>query len=218
MVVKHIITNSPGDGSTGFRQAVQDYLVPDYFASAENAGTYGMNFKDADGNILFNGDWSGNAFRFTWYRSNSATGFIDLQTYLVAVYTCTNGVFFVYSDTYNETSPTSANNIIAFTKDKNGVTGAAVFVSPSDKKYYTFDWSDVDASTYYNVEWNSGQFTQFVPIATHASEGNPNYFHNAYYFPVSQIYTSGFGKFMDATNNEIYMTNGYIAIKDGGAT
>ena len=60
------------------------------------------------------------------------------------------------------------------------------------------------------------QQTSFATFCTNADAGVPSYTPKAFYMPVSQVYGNGMGKFIIGTDT--YITNGYWAIKDGGAT
>lgn len=61
----------------------------------------------------------------------------------------------------------------------------------------------------------AGQQTSFATFCTNADVGTASYTPNAFFMPMSQVYTSGMGKFI--LGADTYITNGYWCIKDGGA-
>lgn len=75
------------------------------------------------------------------------------------------------------------------------------------------DSTTISTGTTYTKE--AQQQTSFATFCTNADAGVASYTPKAFYMPVSQVYDNGVGKFIIGTDT--YITNGYWAIKDGGA-
>ena len=108
-------------------------------------------------------------------------------------------------------------------KTNNGKP-AIVFPSPSSSdtaavtaslNHVAFgDSTTIATTTTFTPE--AGQQTSFATFCTNADVGTASYMPNAFFMPMSQVYMSGMGKFI--LGADTYITNGYWAIKDGGAT
>ncbi len=61
----------------------------------------------------------------------------------------------------------------------------------------------------------AGQQTCLVPFATNAEIGTTSYTPDAFYIPMNPNYAMGIGKFLMGADT--YISNGYWAIRDGGA-
>lgn len=212
----HKIVNTSGDASIGFYAAAQSYLISDYFAEVRMVDTHSFDFIDGDGNVVCNIKWAGLPVTLTAYHFDGTSGAVDLASsnnYLIYVYKCSNAVMFVFGD-FSATSPNvGTNGIIIFTKDTNGKTGVIAAENvPTSPQFRTSVYTDTGTMPAITTAWNASNQTQFIDIPTHPAAGAINYFPNAYYMPLGQLYNMGYGKFI--SDEKTYMTNGYFAVLD----
>lgn len=136
-------------------------------------------------------------------------------------YSCPNGIMLACHQNQNYNSyvmVTKTNNdklafIVSFTGSSES-TGAHV------KNFFPIAWGDdgtlahPSGSVYnqFTITPNVRTQTQITPFVTYAEEGTLSYTPNAGWFSASQNYGSGDGKI--TTDDGVYISNGYWAIKD----
>lgn len=139
------------------------------------------------------------------------------------VIACDNGVILKTSYTYNISR--SFGVLIAKTNNDNrlAVIFSAGGTDSTDANYaYTalkhVAWGDSTSITPTTTTFapEAGQQTILCPWGTNPDTGQTSYTPKAFYLPTGQNYSQGIGKFI--LGADTYITNGYWAIKDGGAT
>lgn len=175
---------------------------------------------DLDGNIVF----KFTANDFTAYRTNGANPISTKggNSYFgtTSIIMCDNGIILDTSYNYNITRKFGA----LITKTNNGKV-ACIFsyggtTSTSDNALYTQlqhvalgDSPTMSTTTTFTPE--SGNQTVITPFITNADVGGKSYTPSAGYMPAHSNYGSGLNKFL--LGADMYITNGYWCIKDGGA-
>lgn len=74
------------------------------------------------------------------------------------------------------------------------------------------DNPSLETTTSFSPE--SAAQTVLTPFATNANIGDVSYTPDAFYMPMHSAYSAGLGKF--SLGSDIFITNGYWAIRDGG--
>lgn len=74
------------------------------------------------------------------------------------------------------------------------------------------DNPSLETTTSFSSE--SAAQTVLTPFATNANIGDVSYTPDAFYMPMHSAYSAGLGKF--SLGSDIFITNGYWAIRDGG--
>lgn len=74
------------------------------------------------------------------------------------------------------------------------------------------DNPSVETTTSFSPE--SAAQSVLTPFATNANTGDVSYTPDAFYMPMHSAYSAGLGKF--SLGSDIFITNGYWAIRDGG--
>lgn len=197
---------------------LQDNAVPKYFASVTYTDSKIQGF-DEDGNKLLEITSTGGIYAYS--SATSSQSWTSEYTLIgqseISLIACDNGILF--ENTYNGSS---GKIMVCITKTNNDKT-AIVFSANSTSTvsgYYTgirhTAWGDsptLASTTGFTPE--AGQQTVLAPFATNAEAGAVSYTPNAGYLPMHTLYRSGINKFILGTDT--YITNGYWAIKDGGA-
>lgn len=176
---------------------------------------------DLDGNIVF----KFTANDFTAYRTNGANpvstnGGNQYFSSTTSIIMCDNGIILDSSYYWNFTRKFGA--LIAKT---NTDKIACVFSyggtdTQSDNYLYKKlqhvalgDSTTISTTTTFTPE--SGNQTVITPFITNADVGGKSYTPSAGYMPAHSNYGSGLNKFLFGA--DMYITNGYWCIKDGGA-
>ena len=206
---------------------MQENAVPNIFKSVTIDSSNNITATDDDDNTcLYIKHGYGGYFRA--YSGESSYVSIGMQ-YIVARNTasdiigCDNG--FMLSGKVEDSSLNQKNFAFLCAKTNNGKP-AIIFqsdLSRSGANVYTqtlhhIAFGDTTSTTLFTTTTftpEAGQQTSFAAFFTNANVGTASYTPNAYYMPGSQIYGSGIGKFI--LGADTYITNGYWAIKDGGA-
>lgn len=75
------------------------------------------------------------------------------------------------------------------------------------------DNPSMETTTSFSEE--AGQQTTLIPFSTNVNVGEVSYTPDAFYIPMNTNYAMGIGKFLMVSDT--YISNGYWAIRDGGA-
>ena len=192
------------------------HLVPTYFGSVVATSSTNIECYDSDGNtILIIHPATGNAI--TVYASEttsislSNSEAINKITYAAA---CSHGCLLTFASGSNgrmEVLITKSNNNITTIVFRKGLDGGQL------SGFYCVAWGDIDPISYLSVTpITTAQQTQIVPFVSNAPYGTISYTPDAFYIPVGQYYNMGIGQM--TLNGNIYLTNGYWAIKDGAVS
>lgn len=95
----------------------------------------------------------------------------------------------------------------------NSVENSASNLLYSGIKHVALGDSTTLASTTTFTPESAAQ-TVLTPFATNANIGDVSYTPDAFYMPMHSAYSAGIGKF--SLGSDIFITNGYWAIRDGG--
>ena len=195
------------------------HLVPTYFGSVVATSSTTLNCYDSDGNIVLiihpGSSSSNNAI--TAYASETVSisltnnEGISKITYAAV---CSRGCLLTFSSGTNgrmEVLITKSNNNITTVVFRKGLDGGQL------GGMYCVAWGDIDPISYLSVTpITTAQQTQIVPFLSNAPYGTISYTPDAFYIPVGQYYGMGIGQL--TLNGNIYLTNGYWAIKDGAVS
>lgn len=190
---------------------------PAYFAQITTSATQGqenLRMLDTDGNVRFNLVLRG-AYIFKSANVNEEILWTNYaMSYSSQTFTCAKcGGGIIVMTNYS-------NGVVCFiiTKTKDNETAVicsahGAYGTVLAQNVHAVAWGDeTDASKLLTFTASSQNQTQLVPFTTYAKAGTVRYTPNAFYVPVGEYYSIGYGKFSDGTFT--YITNGYWAIKD----
>ena len=197
------------------------HLVPTYFGSVVAASSTTLNCYDSDDNTVLNINIGANQYSdiITAYASETVSTSlsngegISKITYAA---TCSRGCLLTFSSGSNgrmEVLITKSNNNITTVVFSKGIT------TNNGQLYgmYCVAWGDINPISSLSVTpITTAQQTQIVPFLSNAPYGTISYTPDAFYIPVGQYYGMGIGQL--TLNGNIYLTNGYWAIKDGAVS
>ena len=192
---------------------MQENLVPKYFASVDVNGNI-ITCQDEDGNLLLKIDGVSNAVAITAYQDSSVSA-VTQTTSVQGCDTaalCENGALIMWRN-----SSKTPQMFMLITKTNNEKTAMVACGSINNNTHvyentHRTAYGDVNPVTNQTVYYISSNQTQLVPFCTDASINTVSYTPNAFYMPIGQYITMGFGTI--AMDNHIYLTNGYWAILD----
>lgn len=208
---------------TGF-QALASWLSENATALFGSV-TYTSNnviATDKDGNTAFALMYNDNYPLIRAYRS--ASSYIDSE-YIVGAFNstfnlimCDNGIIIDFGYYFNGNCKgailiAKTNNdklAIIFSRGGSGVT--TDYVYKQLKHVALGDNTTLASTTTFTPE--SAAQTVLTPFATNANIGDVSYTPDAFYMPMHSAYSAGIGKF--SLGSDIYITNGYWCIRDGG--
>lgn len=186
------------------------HLVPDYFAAVTLEDST-ITCTDADGNTLLTISGTStivlNAYKSAsnvFTVSRAGVGACDYCT------ACANGAFIVWRQA---TAGNPMQQALLITKTNNDKT-ALVFSGAANYagNVYCVAWGDAMPNNVRAYTPLTANQTQLVPFCTDTALGDVSYTPNAFYMPIGQYFTAGFGAL--TIDGVTYMTNGYWAIKD----
>lgn len=190
---------------------MQTHLVPDYFAAVTLGENSTITCTDTDGNTLLTISGT-STIVLNAYKSASNVFTISRAGVGACDYcaVCANGAFIVWRQA---TAGNPMQQALLITKTNNGKTalafsGAASYIA----NVYCVAWGDAMPNNVRGFTAVNANQTQLVPFCTDAALGDVSYTPNAFYMPMGQYFTAGFGAL--TIDGVAYMTNGYWAIKD----
>ena len=185
--------------------------------------------KDASENVWHGYDLDGNKVfsmsnsSFKAYRTDGGDA---ITSELVGMFTGTNDIIvcdngIIVAATFQHSGYGTRYFSCLISKTNNGRLACVFSVGSSATQIlYTQiqhvaigDSTTMSTTTTFTPE--AGQQTCLVPFATNAEIGTTSYTPDAYYIPMNPNYAMGIGKFMMGADT--YISNGYWAIRDGGA-
>ena len=210
---------------------MQTNAVPNIFKSVTFADNTITATDDDDNKVLEIKAFTdrGNGYLRAYRASNSYIAFDTLDRMpdtnsTIEVIGCDNGFIVstlvgdegTYSWTYYRlailVSRTNNNKVaVVFT---TGASDTAIGqVMTHNIKHVAFgDSTTIATQTNYAAE--SAAQTVLTPFATNANIGDVSFTPDAFYMPMHSAYSAGIGKF--SLGSDIFITNGYWAIRDGG--
>ena len=208
---------------------MQEHAVPNIFKSV----TYDNNTSlltatdDEDNTVLTICNVS-NASYFRAYRAeNNYIGhslrlFLNPSDSTIPVMGCDNGLMLVCSVVDTQGYGRGFAALFAKTNnDKVAIIFPSTLASNSVAKFYTAlhhvafgDSTTIATTTTFVPE--AGQQTSFTSFKTNADFDDASYTPNAFYLDMHSAYATGYCKLI--YDGDIYISGGYWAIKDGGAT
>lgn len=194
---------------------MDEHLVPQYFASVTYANST-ITCKDADNNILLT---ISSTFVVTMYASGTLSKAIsDPNAAFNRITYCalsTYGCIIEYVGSY-----VGAIGTILISKTNNNITAVVCSAGLSKSALGTYTcivWGDTDPlGTFACTPITTAQQTQIMPFLSSAPYGTVSYTPNAFLIPIGQYYDMGIGQL--TINGNIYLCNGYWAIKDGAVS
>jgi len=213
---------------------MQSNAVPNIFKAVTYADSV-LTATDADDNVALEikaGTATNNQGYLKAYRASGNSVDIQIMKFPhdgtnIDIIGCDNG-FIVDCDVtiYNSGSGMAVQRAFAFlcsntNNDEPAVVFPAQTSSTANAQYTTGlqhvafgDSATMSTTTTFTPE--TAQQTCMTPFITNADVGNVSYTPNARYLVAHSSYASGIGKLLLGTDT--WITNGYWAIKDGGAT
>lgn len=195
---------------------MNQYLVPNYFESIIISSGV-INCYDADGHtVLTIGPWSSDNFVKVYYDTENYSYFSNNigMTSVTYASSCSHGCLLSFGNSG------SGHMEILITKTNNNITSIVVSKGSTGldlNSMYCIAWGDVQPISSLSVTpIKTAQQTQIVPFVSNAPYGTISYTPDAFYIPVGQYYNMGIGQM--TLNGNIYLTNGYWAIKDGAVS
>lgn len=207
---------------------MQENAVPSIFKSVAYADSV-LTATDADDNtvLTIKGVQNGGDYFRAYREENNYIGinfgrFPHNTQSTINIIGCDNG--FMFNCVVHNTNYQNAEFAALVTKTNNDRV-AIIFPSTtpsSSPQQYTSalqhvafgDSATIATTTTFTPE--SAQQTCMTPFITNADVGDVSYTPNARYLKAHSSYASGIGKMLLGTDT--WITNGYWAIKDGGAT
>ena len=183
------LTAKDKDGDTAFTIG--------YYVS----GYLGLRAYRASGNYIQSGGWNG-------IVSNN-----------INIIKCDNGLIIDFQYEWNATrgqgiliSPTNNEKLAVIFSPGGEVPTTANYRYTQLRHVALGDSSTLASTTTFTPE--SAAQTVLTPFATNANIGDVSYTPDAFYMPMHSAYSAGLGKF--SLGSDIFITNGYWCIRDGG--
>lgn len=197
-----------------------------FFSSVGTDGTNVWSAWDNDGNKVLN-------FATSWIKAFRADNSAEVQTGNrisnigsngIDIIACDNGIII---DTVGYNSDGAGQTVrvgILITKTNNDKVAIIFSCGEGDMRSTNYlylklrhaaigDSTTMSTTTTFTPE--SGNQTVITPFVTNADVGGKSYTPSAGYMPAHSNYGSGLNKFL--LGADMYITNGYWCIKDGGA-
>lgn len=203
---------------------MQENAVPSIF----NAVTFSdsvLTTTDADNNVVLQingGTGSSSSAYFRAFRASE--NYLEVKGNklprdgYIQIIGCDNG--FIIDSNITDTSGYNRHFAALFTKTNNGkiaVIFPSALASGATAQFTTAlnhvafgDSETIATTTTFTPE--SGQQAMLVPFATNADIGDVSYTPDAFYLPMNSAYGFGIGKF--SIGDDVFITNGYWAVKD----
>lgn len=196
--------------------AIQTFLqgcAPDFFASVEISGS-DILCKDSDGNTVYKctpstsgdtGNWGHYGYADASNSVSVTTGYLGVKT----AYKTVKGIMLICNNSAAVIISKTNNDEFCVLIPDPSQAAATALANP----YQVVAWGDETPLTdtvnsgYNSAVWNQ---TVFCPITTHATFGEPSYFADAFFTPISQYRTES----IIIIEGVYYITNGYVALRD----
>lgn len=215
-----------------FAAFIQDNLVPNIFKAATYDSETGvLTCTDDDGNVALEikggSTATSSAYFFRAYRTAAGgyfyqnfNAFPNASGDGLDVIACDNGLIC----TANVIAPNSYGRTFCFLLAKTNNGKPAIIFGDLTSNFDAAckaniahvalgDSATMSTTTTFTPE--SGNQTVITPFITNADVGGKSYTPSAGYMPAHSNYGSGLNKFL--LGADMYITNGYWCIKDGGA-
>lgn len=178
-----------------------------------------ITVKNATNNTVFKFDNTGSGY-LRGFITSSVYEQVQIDNFImnnVDAIACDNGCILEFA------SGTNKKAAVLFAMSNSGQIACIYSYGGTSSKAYLKseihhvargDSETISTTTTFTPE--AQQQTSFATFCTNADAGVASYTPKAFYMPVSQVYGNGIGKFIIGADT--YITNGYWAIKDGGAT
>lgn len=180
-----------------------------------------ITVKNATNNTVFKFDNSSSSPSLKGFITSSVLDKITLDSMNmtnVDAIACDNGCILEFTSGTNKKAAVmfamTNNNQIACIFCDGSTTGKAYRTTNIHHCARGDNESAAITTTSFTPE--AGAQTTFAAFGTIPNVGTTSYTTKAFYMPMSQVYGSGFGKFIIGTDT--YITNGHWCIKDGGST
>lgn len=213
-----------------FAEWMQENAVPNIFNSVSYAENILTATDENDNVVLEIMNGSGGYFRAYRGESNyiGLSNILNFPNYTeptIDVIGCDNGFIIKCSIVWRPTTTNITKPFAALFSKTNNNKVAIVFLSnlqnaqandeyTKQLNHVAFgDSTTMSTTTTFTPE--SGNQTVITPFITNADVGGKSYTPSAGYMPAHSNYGSGLNKFL--LGADMYITNGYWCIKDGGA-
>ena len=192
---------------------MNQHLVPTYFNSVTYADST-ITCKDSDDHTILT---ITSGYVVTLYASASLSKVFNNGVSLSKVTNasmCANGCLIEF---YGSASGAA----LLITKTNNNVVSVTYSIGAESSgikgylgTYTCVAWGDISPIESFScTPITTAQQTQIMPFLSNAPYGTVSYTPNAFLIPIGQYYTMGTGQL--TLNGNIYLCNGYWAVKDG---